>query len=389
MTIRSKNKLLLLIISIFAYFITVGMSAVLLPIILKTNNVPDFLIGFSDNIKVFVGLLILIIIPKIASKLGIIETGIISLILYGTSILLLPLYYNYLVWMFLIFLFGSGFIIFRTMEETLANVISNNQNRGKIMGYVATSMLSGLSVGPIITKIFGVNNYFNFILAFVCVCISILCFYLIKNTKGNIKATAKFELFKFLKEMPLVFFSKFIMEFIVQVIFVFAVIYTMETTKYSAEDAGLFITAFSVSGFLNIFVGNFVDKVKNKNALMIFGVLFLFLCMILFPITLKINIILTYILFFLFGLCGSSIVFLSSMYILNSSYKKKELVSANSALTFSDAIAMICGSFFTGTCMQIYGAKGFFIPIYIIIALYFILCIFLLRKEKNYGKSGE
>ena len=63
MTIRSKNKLLLLIISIFAYFITVGMSAVLLPIILKTNNVPDFLIGFSDNIKVFVGLLILIIIP--------------------------------------------------------------------------------------------------------------------------------------------------------------------------------------------------------------------------------------------------------------------------------------------------------------------------------------
>ena len=109
---------------------------------------------------------------------------------------------------------------------------------------------------------------------------------------------------------------------------------------------------------------------------MIFGVFFIFISMFLFPLTLKINIILTYILFFLFGLCGSSLVFLSTMYILNSSYEKKDLVSANSALTFSDAIAMVSSSFFTGLSMQYFGANGFFVPIIVLFLTYILFIIY-------------
>ncbi|HSQ97909.1 MAG TPA: MFS transporter [Rickettsiales bacterium] len=392
--LNSSSKISLLILSVFSYFVVVGLSAVVLPLILKFNNVSDFFIGFSDNVKVIAGLGILIILPRIASKFGIVGTGVLSLAFFGLSILLLPLYCNYFIWLILMFLFGAGFIVFRTMEESLTNVIVNNKIRGKIMGYIATAMLAGLAIGPLLPKIFGVMNYINFIISFVLIFISAVCFLMLKQSQGYVKPTANFQLFRFIKEMPLVFFSKFIMEFIIQVVFVFLVIYVIETTNYSAENAGLFITYFSLSGLLNIFVGRFIDKFTNKNVLMVFGVFVLFVCLALLPLTLKFNIISSYILFFIFGLFGSGLVFLSSMYILNSSYQKKDLVSANSALTFSDAIAMISGSFFTGISMEIFGAKGFFVPILVLSVLYIIFClcyfhtniVVLLKKVYKNGK---
>ena len=113
--ISSKTKILFLLLSIMFYFIVVGMSAVLVPLILKANNISKTLIGFSDNIKIITGLLMLAILPKIASKMGIVATGIFSLILYGISILLLPFYKNFFIWSVLIFFYGAGFIIFRTI----------------------------------------------------------------------------------------------------------------------------------------------------------------------------------------------------------------------------------------------------------------------------------
>lgn len=392
--LSSTSKIFLLISSVFCYFIVVGLSAVILPLILKFNNVSDLLIGFSDNVKVIAGLVILMVLPKIASKFGIVGTGVLSLALFGISILLLPFYYNYIIWLILMFLFGAGFIVFRTMEESLTNVIVNNKIRGKIMGYIATAMLAGLSIGPLLPKIFGVTNYINFVVSFILIFISAVCFVMLKQSQGYVKPSANFQLFRFIKEMPLVFLSKFIMEFVIQVVFVFLVIYVIETTNYSAENAGLFITYFSLSGLLNIFVGKFIDKFTNKNALMVFGVFVLFICLALLPLTLKFSIVLSYILFFIFGLFGSGLVFLSSMYILNSSYQKKDLVSANSALTFSDAIAMISGSFLTGISMEIFGARGFFVPILALSVLYIIFClcyfrmniIFLLKKVYKNGK---
>lgn len=379
---RSRTKILLFLTSVFTYFVVVGLTAVCLPIILKYNNVPESLIGLSDNIKVIAGLLILALLPRIASKLGIIGTGVFSLILYGISILLLPLYKNYLFWSMLMFLFGTGFIVFRTMEESLINVIANNNNRGKLMGYTSTTMLAGLSLGPIIPKFLGTLNYANFIISAIAIAISAVCFGLLKKMQGNIKPTKNFQLIRFIKDLPEVFFSKCVMEFYVQVIFVFSVIYATEKSNYTTENAGLFITFFSLSGFFNMFIGRFLDTVKNKYIPMVCGVFVLFITMALFPLTLKINITLSYLLFFIFGLCGSSLVFLSSMYILNSHYSKKELVAANSALTFTDAIGMVSGSFFTGIAMDYFGVDGFFVPMGILAVIYIIFCIILYVKRK-------
>ena len=78
------------------------------------------------------------------------------------------------------------------------------------------------------------------------------------------------------------------------------------------------------------------------------------------------------------------------MFILNSSYKKSELVGANSALTISDAIAMISSSFFTGISMKFFNSNGLFIPVYLLLFLYVVFCFYyFLIKEKNHGKSRK
>ncbi|MFC1659065.1 MFS transporter [Pseudomonadota bacterium] len=382
--IETKNKLKtqipILILSIFSYFVVVGIAAVTFPVILKTNNVTETLIGFSDNIKIISGLIILTVLPRIAHSLGIIGAGIFSLVLYGVSLLLLPIYQNYLIWAVLMALFGAGFIVFRTMEETLTNIIASNHNRGRIMGMTSTAMLAGVSIGPVLVKFFGVTEYKTFVIAFVLSVISGICFYLLRDGQGDVKPSKKLNLVKHVKELPMVFFSKFVLEFFVQVLFVFGVIYSMEK-GYKAEDGGLFITFFSLSGFLNVFIGHMVDKVKSRYITMTIGVLILFITMTVFSFIVQYK-LLSYLLFFIFGF-GASMIFLSSMSILNSFYNKSNLVSANSALTITDSIGMISGGILTGISIDLFGIQGFFLPMAILGVIYVLFGLFYYIPRKK------
>jgi MFS family permease len=380
-TNKLKTQIPLLLLSIFSYFVVVGIAAVTFPVILKTNGVSETLIGFSDNIKIIAGMIILTVLPRIAHKLGIVGAGIFSLILYGASLLVLPIYYNYFIWAIFMSFFGAGFIVFRTMEETLTNIIASNHNRGRIMGMTSTAMLAGVSTGPVLVKFLGVTEYKTFVIAFILSVISGVCFYLVRDGQEDIKPSKKLHLVKHMKELPMVFFSKFILEFFVQVIFVFGVIYSMEH-GYKAEDGGLFITFFSLSGFLNVFIGHIVDKVKSRYTTMAIGVLILFVTMAVLPFVIQYR-LLSYPLFLIFGF-GASMIFLSSMSILNSFYSKSDLVSANSALTITDSVGMILAGILTGISIDLFGIEGFFLPMLVLAICYLLFgLVFLLINNKK------
>jgi len=382
--LETKNKLKtqipILLLSIFSYFVVVGIAAVIFPVILKNNGVGETLIGFSDNIKIISGLIILTMLPRIAHKLGIVGAGIFSLVLYGIALLLLPLYQNYLIWIILMSLFGAGFIVFRTMSETLTNVIASDHNRGRIMGLTSTAMLAGVSTGPVLVKFLGVTEYKTFIIAFVLSVISGICFYCLRNGQGDVKPSKKLNLVKYVSELPMVFLSKFVLEFFVQVIFVFGVIYSMEK-GYKAEDGGLFITFFSLSGFLNVFIGHVVDKVKSRYTTMTAGVFMMFIAMGIFPFAIQSK-LLTYPLFFIFGI-GASLIFLSTMSVLNSFYGKKDLVAANSALTMTDSIGMISAGILTGISIDLFGINGFFLPMGVLAVVYVLFGLGYYVRRKS------
>jgi MFS family permease len=384
----SKNTIFLLLTSVYSYFIVVGIAAATFSVILKFNNVTESLIGLSDTIKIVSGMAILLILPRIASKLGIISTAIISLLLYGITILILPFYQNYFSWAILIGLFGAGFVVFRTMEETLTNVIASNENRGKLMGYTSTAMLAGVSTGPILVKILTPQNYMVFVIAAVLSLISGICFLALKKEENGVKPSKKLNIIKYVKENTIVFFSKFVLEFYVQAVFVLSVVYAIEK-GYKAENAVLFITFFSLSGFLNFIMGNVINHVHNKYAYMKFGVFAMIILMASLPFIIF-SPILTYTMFFFFGICGSGIVFLTTMSIINSRYGKEDLAAVNSALAIIDSVAMILGGTLTGISMDIFGVNGFTYPMLALGVLYIIYAIYLnikrnmIQKDKLY-----
>lgn len=382
------NEIAVLSISVFCYFVALGILTVSLPVILNENGVSKTLIGVSDNIKIISGLLALLIIPKIAHNLGIVKTGIVSLILYGFSILLLPLYQNYTLWLVFISIFGIGFVVFRTMEETLANVLASNKNRCDVMGITSTAMLSGIALGPVITRYVGVTNYWSFVIAFILVVISIVFFSLLKGTDAKIKSSEKTQVWKFIKEQPVVFLSKFTLEFFIQAIFLFLVLYSI-MEGHSAETAGLFIAYFSLSGIFNYVTGELVNKVQNRYITMILGVLFMFAMIEILPWAIKVRQF-TNALFFLFGLLGCSVVFLSTLSILNSHYDKEDLVAANSALTIFDSIGMILAGLLTGLAIDRFGIFGFYIPMACLALFYIVFIVIMILAGKiDFKKSHK
>lgn len=377
----------LISISVFCYFVALGITTVSLPVILDTNDVSKTLIGFSDNMKIISGLIALLVLPILARKMGIVMTGLVSLCIYAATLLLLPIYQNYSLWIVLISLMGIGFVVFRTMEETLVNVIADNKNRGRIMGITSSAMLGGIAVGPMITRFLGVTCYASFVTAFIFVVISGLLFFLLRGVDGEVKPSKRINVIRFVKEQPLVFLTKFTLEFFIQVIFLFVVIYAMQE-GYKPEIGGMFIAFFSLSGLFNCVTGVLVDKIRNRNITMVFGALLMFAIIELLPFAIAAKEF-TYALFFMFGLLGGGMIFLSTMSILNSSYKKEDLVSANSALTVTDSIGMISAGIFTGLAMDKFGYIGFYIPMAALGGIYLIALGYLIATKKVDFKSSH
>jgi predicted MFS family arabinose efflux permease len=133
-------------------------------------------------------------------------------------------------------------------------------------------------------------------------------------------------------------------------------------------------------------MGNVVNKIENKYTYMKFGVFVMIALMASLPFIIY-SPIATYTMFFFFGLCGSGIVFLTTMSILNSRYEKEDLVAVNSALTITDSIGMILGGTLTGISMDVFGVNGFIYPMLALGVIYIIYVIYLKIKRNIIGED--
>jgi MFS family permease len=383
-----NKKIFSLFVSTFSYYIVVGL-AFNFSIILRDNNISPLYIGFSDSFRRVCGLIFMIFIPFLTNRFKLINVAIFSISIYTISLLLMPFYVNYALWLFYISLFGSGMMAFMTFIDAVLNVITENEKRGSLNGILNIVILAGISLAPFISSFIGFKNYNIYVFCAILSIINIFVFKIIFkenliniNKKNDVLIdkiifTKELNFRKFLKENFMLYFSKIILEFITNSVSFFTVIYASKNT-WTDKDGSLLFSVYCFSGLIaSWFTGWCFDKFKNyDHQLLVGSTLITIIFTSIIPLFINIHII-SYIIYAVLG-ASTGFIYLGCLSILNGKYKKEELVSANTTLSIVGGATMVVSGVVVGYSMEKF--NNMILPMLFLGIIYIIL---LLIKGKN------
>jgi predicted MFS family arabinose efflux permease len=240
---------------------------------------------------------------------------------------------------------------------------------------------AGLAIGPVIVKFLGAENYSSFLASSFLVLLSFTILTPLKKMPAPQITSQKIPLAEFFKTNSRCFLGRFFLDLQCFCMLAFTVIYGKKI-GLSAEDAGLLITAYMTSGFLDIFIGILIKKFNPYKLinLSFIGSLVCILIICLFHESYKL-LLLTY---FWFGTFGA-VIYIASITITNNDYPKEKLIGANSTLQRIASSGSLCGTLLGGISIQIFGEAGF--PIAIIFSCISYLG-FHIFYEKKYAQKN-
>ncbi len=377
-----KNPITRLFISVLLFATAVGIDMVTFPTILMKNGINPAKIGISFSFEVIGGLLMSLVLSRLAKKIGVVNFLGRIVIIYAAAIAVIFFCKNFYLWLLIVFGMGACWVAYTVIRQALLNMLVANKSRGMIIGLYSMIVSAGLAVGPIIVKFTGADNYLAFIIAAIIVIIS---FYTLDRSKEVTKleiSAQNIHFFTFVKDNPLCFLARFLVDFELFCFLNFSVVFGKKI-GLSPENAGLLITAFTSSFFVDVFVGAVLKKF-NPYKMIASGFIGYLLGIIIIALYREHYELLLVVYFFL-GIFGA-FIYIAAVMIVNQDYKKEELIPANAALQTVGSLGALCGGFFGGILMQIFGANGFILTIVVSCLVYLIFYV-LYEKRKNSARS--
>ena len=127
------------------------------------------------------------IVSNILDKIGLYKTMSIAILIQTICVILIFIFFNPLNLAINHFIMGIfGGMIWMTMD-TWVNLVSDNNNRGKAIGFYNSAITIGFAIGPLFVGFFGVKGIIPITLAISLMFIRSPILILIKKHKENIK----------------------------------------------------------------------------------------------------------------------------------------------------------------------------------------------------------
>ena len=375
-------------LSISAFFtgIALGYFFTLIVIIQKLDGYSESVIGIISASFSF-GLIIAgFFVSKILAKIGLYRMLFLSVVVQAACVISIFIYFIPINLTLCSFIMGvMGGMNWMTMD-TWANIVSNDQNRGKAIGLYNSSISIGFAIGPLIVAIFGTQGLFPILLSLLLITIRIPALYIIKAHINNVKIP-KQDIkinFSFIKVAPFIFVAIFIGGINDSS---FSALFPafMINEFFSDRSIGLYFSIGLFGGVISQpFVGALTDKVDKRKFLFI-----LLICHFIWPLLLfnfiqiPLIIILSVI---IWGFASISLYTVALAY-LGERVSLKEISIATSLFIIIFEGGAFFGPVIVGLSMNIYGNPGFIYSI-ILITL-FSLFIGLIRSiYKIYGSRN-
>jgi len=366
-------------LSISAFFTGIGLGYffTLIVIIAKYNDFPEGIIGIIAG-SFSLGLMSAgFIVSFILDKIGLYKTMLLGITIQTICVIIMLIFFNPINLVINHFIMGIfGGMIWMTMD-TWVNLVSDNKNRGKAIGFYNSAITIGFATGPLFIGIFGAEGVFPIIIAIGLMIIRTPVMIMIKQQVDSVripKLEKKLN-FSFIKIAPFIFISIFVSGIIDSAFGALFPAYMINEFFSDKEIGYIFFIGLFIGVFFQPFVGALTDKINKRNLIIIFLMFHLIWPILLNNFISNLPIICFSVI--IWGIASISLYTVTLAY-LGERVKISELSIATSVFIIIFEFGEFIGPIITGSIMDIYGNIGF---IYILIIFtFFSLFIGIIRS---------
>lgn len=372
-TIKNLTSLFLAILtSAIAYGIIAAMVAIKLEMYVKN----EVLMSVSSASQIIAGVVFARFLPDVGRKLGLTKTVMLASVLSAISSILLYFYFNYFLWILVIYIYGTSLFICGVTRQTIMIDLAPKHLRAMIISLGGMIVSIGNSLGPILTKLLQTSDSFmSFALAAILFLSSILPLSKVDDSNSQIREEKKIGLWRYIKNSPKIMAAGFCVNYALSSTSAFLIIYGIKVGMGS--DSSLLLSVFLFGSIFSIPIAYLVDRL-NRRFLMITSATLAIICVLKLLLSQNYSEIYTTI-FLMFGcLVGMK---LSAVILINDKYKPTQRLAVNSAFSRVSLMGNIVGIFTTGAIMSFKGATGLWLSNFIILNIFLIFCLI------NYGNK--
>ena len=347
-------------LSISALFtgIALGYFFTVIVILAKYKNFPEGTIGIIAG-SFSLGLMSAgFFVSFVLDKIGLYRTMFIGIFVQTICVIIMFIYFspiNLIINHFIMGIFGG--MIWMTMD-TWVNLVSDNANRGKAIGFYNSAITLGFAIGPLFIGIFGTKGTLPIIIAILLMMLRTPVMIAIKEQVDNVKIP-KLEKklnFSFLKIAPFIFISIFVSG-IIDASFAALFPAYMINEFFSDKEIGyMFFVGMFIGVVFQPFVGALTDKLNKRLMIIVFLIFHL-----IWPILLNnfiYNQLIIYFSVILWGMASISLYTITLAY-LGERVKISELSIATSVFIIIFEFGEFVGPITIGLIMETYGNIGF------------------------------
>ena len=347
-------------LSVSALFtgIALGFFFTLVVILAKFKNFPEGTIGIIAG-SFSLGLMSAgFFVSSVLDKIGLYKTMFIGIFIQTICVIIMFIYFNPINLIINHFIMGMfGGMIWMTMD-TWVNLVSDNENRGKAIGFYNSAITLGFSIGPLFIGIFGTEGTLPIIIAILLMLIRTPVMMAIKREVNNVKIP-KLEKklnFSFLKIAPFIFIAIFVSGIIDSSFAALFPAYMINEFFSDREIGYIFFVGMFIGVVFQPIVGALTDKVNKRFMIIVFLIFHL-----IWPILLSnfiSNALIIYFSVILWGMASISLYTVTLAY-LGERVKITELSIATSVFIIIFEFGEFIGPITIGLIMETYGNIGF------------------------------
>jgi len=342
-------------LSISALFtgIALGYFFTVIVILAKYKNFPEGTIGIIAG-SFSLGLMSAgFFVSFVLDKIGLYRTMFIGIFVQTICVINMFIYFsptNLIINHFIMGIFGG--MIWMTMD-TWVNLVSDNANRGKAIGFYNSAITLGFAIGPLFVGIFGTKGTLPIIIAILLMIVRTPVMIAIKKQVDNVKIP-KLEKklnFSFLKIAPFIFVSIFVSGIIDSSFGALFPAYMINEYFSDKEIGYIFFVGMFMGVVFQPFVGALTDKINKRLMIIVFLIFHL-----IWPILLNNfihNQLIIYFSVILWGMASISLYTITLAY-LGERVKISELSIATSVFIIIFEFGEFVGPITIGLIMETY-----------------------------------
>ena len=314
--------------------------------------------------------------PLLVSKVGHIRVFAAFASLASLSILLAVVFVNPIIWTLSRFISGFSLVSCYVVAESWLNDRATNKTRGQILSAYMITIFIGMGIGMLLLNISTPKNYEPFILVSLLMSLALVPILLTKRSAPKFKKIGTISVKELYKISPLGTVSSFCTGAIHSGLFSLTAVYAA-IIKFTIFEISILLFIITISGVITQApIGYLSDKYDRRTIIVI--VAFLASIFAVLAVLIGGSFIALIIITFIFG--GLTVpLYALAIAHTNDFLEKDEMVAASAGIQLAGGVGLTIGPIIGGLSLDLIGASGFWIFLFLIHALLGVFGLFRMQ----------